>query len=59
MISGLTDRVAVFPGAIFIISSWYKTYETARRVSIFYMAALLASGFNGIVSTFGAFCLLL
>lgn len=40
----------VFPGAIYIISSWYRTYETASRVSIFYMASLLSSGFGGIVS---------
>lgn len=40
----------VFPGAIFIIGSWYRQYETARRVSLFYMAALLASGFAPIVS---------
>lgn len=45
----LTD-MTVFPGAIFIISAWYKTYETASRVSAFYMTALVASGFNGIVS---------
>ncbi|KAL2853925.1 major facilitator superfamily domain-containing protein [Aspergillus pseudoustus] len=46
------DRCAheVFPGAVFIISSWYRTYETARRVSIFYMASLFASGFGGIIA---------
>jgi len=46
-------EAGLFPGAIFIISSWYKTYETARRVSTFYMASLFASGFNGII----AYCL--
>ncbi|KAL2816879.1 major facilitator superfamily domain-containing protein [Aspergillus granulosus] len=40
----------VFPGAVFIISSWYRTYETARRISIFYMASLFASGFGGIIA---------
>lgn len=39
----------VFPGAVYIIGSWYRQYEVARRVSIFYMAALLASGFGPIV----------
>lgn len=43
-------EAGLFPGSIFIISSWYKTYETARRVSTFYMASLLASGFNGILA---------
>ena len=41
---------AVFPGAVYIIGSWYRQFETAKRVSIFYMAALLASGFGPIVS---------
>jgi MFS family permease len=38
----------VFPGAIFIIGSWYRQFETARRVSLFYMASLLSSGFGPI-----------
>lgn len=38
----------MFPGAIFIIGSWYKQFETARRVSLFYMASLLSSGFGPI-----------
>lgn len=44
-----TDRFSVFPGAVYIIGSWYRQFETAKRVSIFYMAALLASGFGPIV----------
>ncbi|KAL3466756.1 major facilitator superfamily domain-containing protein [Aspergillus heterothallicus] len=43
-------EAGLFPGAVFIISAWYKTYETARRVSIFYMASLFASGFGGILA---------
>ncbi|KAF9892040.1 hypothetical protein FE257_002446 [Aspergillus nanangensis] len=43
-------EAGLFPGAVFIISSWYRTYETARRVSIFYMASLFASGFSGIIA---------
>ncbi|KAI8942847.1 hypothetical protein NX059_000887 [Plenodomus lindquistii] len=38
----------VFPGAVYIIGSWYRQYETAKRVSVFYMAAMLASGFGPI-----------
>ncbi|KAL6703512.1 hypothetical protein ACN47E_009610 [Coniothyrium glycines] len=41
-------EAGLFPGAIYIIGSWYRQYETAKRVSIFYMAALLASGFGPI-----------
>ncbi|CEL07812.1 hypothetical protein ASPCAL10966 [Aspergillus calidoustus] len=43
-------EAGLFPGAVFLISSWYRTYETARRVSIFYMASLFASGFGGIIA---------
>ncbi|KIW06442.1 uncharacterized protein PV09_02886 [Verruconis gallopava] len=43
-------EAGLFPGAVFIIGSWYKQYETARRVSLFYMAALLASGFGPIIA---------
>lgn len=43
-------EAGLFPGAVFIIGSWYKQYETARRVSLFYMAALIASGFGPIIA---------
>lgn len=41
-------EAGLFPGAIYIIGSWYRQYETARRVSIFYMASMIASGFGSI-----------
>lgn len=41
-------EAGLFPGAIFLIGAWYRQYETARRVSLFYMASLLASGFGPI-----------
>ncbi|KAF2129232.1 retrograde regulation protein 2 [Dothidotthia symphoricarpi CBS 119687] len=41
-------EAGLFPGAVYIIGSWYKQFETAKRVSVFYMAALLASGFGPI-----------
>jgi len=41
-------EAGLFPGAIYIIGSWYRQFETARRISLFYMAALLASGFGPI-----------
>lgn len=46
-------EAGLFPGCVFIIGCWYKQFETARRVSLFYMAALLASGFGPIF----AYCL--
>lgn len=41
-------EAGLFPGAVYIIGSWYRQFETAKRVSIFYMASLLASGFGPI-----------
>lgn len=41
-------EAGLFPGAIFIIGSWYRQFETARRVSLFYMASLICSGFGPI-----------
>lgn len=43
-----TQEAGLFPGGIFIISSWYRQFETARRVSLFYMASLICSGFGPI-----------
>ncbi|KAF2473587.1 retrograde regulation protein 2 [Lindgomyces ingoldianus] len=43
-----TFEAGLFPGAIYIIGSWYRQYETAKRVSTFYMASLLSSGFGPI-----------
>ncbi|KAL2429095.1 MFS transporter prlL [Exophiala dermatitidis] len=43
-------EAGLFPGSVFIIGSWYKQYETARRISLFYMASLLASGFGPILA---------
>ncbi|KIW14984.1 hypothetical protein PV08_07771 [Exophiala spinifera] len=43
-------EAGLFPGAVYIIGSWYRQYETARRVSLFYMASLLASGFGPILA---------
>ena len=42
---------AVFPGGIYIINSWYRQFETGTRMAIFYMAALITSGFGPIVSS--------
>ncbi|KAF2787119.1 pantothenate transporter [Melanomma pulvis-pyrius CBS 109.77] len=41
-------EAGLFPGAVYIIGSWYRQFETAKRVSIFYMAALLTSAFGPI-----------
>ncbi|KAF2010179.1 retrograde regulation protein 2 [Aaosphaeria arxii CBS 175.79] len=41
-------EAGLFPGAVYIIGSWYRQFETAKRVSIFYMAALVTSAFGPI-----------
>ncbi|PTD06384.1 putative transporter [Fusarium culmorum] len=41
---------AVFPGALYILSAWYRTHEPGQKVSIFYMASLVTTGFNGILA---------
>ena len=33
---------------MFIIGSFYRQFETAKRVSVFYMASLICSGFGPI-----------
>ncbi|KAJ5937114.1 Major facilitator superfamily domain general substrate transporter [Penicillium verhagenii] len=38
------------PGCIYLISSWYKRYETQQRLSVWYMSGSIISGFNGIIS---------
>ncbi|KAF5234312.1 hypothetical protein FAUST_7697 [Fusarium austroamericanum] len=41
-------EAGLFPGALYILSAWYRTYESGQKVSIFYMASLVTTGFNGI-----------
>lgn len=38
------------PGVMFLLSSWYKPDEQAKRFSIFYSAAVLSGAFGGIVA---------
>ncbi|KAJ5488212.1 Major facilitator superfamily domain general substrate transporter [Penicillium expansum] len=38
------------PACIYLISSWYKRYETQQRLSLWYMSGSVISGFNGIIS---------
>ncbi|TVY83977.1 putative transporter, partial [Lachnellula suecica] len=38
-----------FPGALFLLSSWYTREELALRTSILYAGSLLSGGFGGLV----------
>lgn len=40
----------LFPGSIFLISSWYPRYETQKRVSAFYLGGASFSGFSNIIA---------
>ncbi|KAJ4301406.1 hypothetical protein N0V90_003498 [Kalmusia sp. IMI 367209] len=42
--------VLVLPGAVYIIGSWYRQYETAKRISMFYTGSLLALAFGPIIA---------
>jgi len=38
-----------FPGALFLLSTWYTRKELALRTSILYAGSLLSGGFGGLV----------
>src|ERR1700761_4377554 len=38
-----------FPGALFLLSSWYTKRELALRTSILYSGSLLAGAFGGLI----------
>jgi len=40
----------LFPGSIFLISSWYPRYETQKRISAFYLSGASFSGFSNIIA---------
>ncbi|CAH0028389.1 unnamed protein product [Clonostachys rhizophaga] len=46
---GVTEA-GFFPGALYIISTWYDRNEMGTRYSIFYMAAALAGAFSGLLA---------
>lgn len=43
-------EAGLFPGAVFLLSTWYKRHEVAVRNSTFYLIGSCASGFGGILS---------
>lgn len=42
-------EAGLFPGAVYLLSTWYKRYEVAVRNSIFYLIGTAAAGFGGIL----------
>ena len=45
----LTD-VPPQPACVYLISSWYRRYETHRRIAIWYTLASILAGFAGVIS---------
>lgn len=41
-------EAGLLPGCIYLVACWYRTFETAKRISIFYMSSITAVGFGGI-----------
>ncbi|WWC86577.1 uncharacterized protein L201_001454 [Kwoniella dendrophila CBS 6074] len=46
---GITES-PYFPGALFLLSSWYTKKELAFRTSILYTGSLLSGAFSGLIS---------
>jgi MFS family permease len=39
-----------FPGAVFIITSWYKRGEVQQRLVLFYTASAFSGAFSGLLA---------
>lgn len=39
-----------FPGAVYLLTLWYKRYEVLQRMAIFYAAASLSGAFSGLLA---------
>ncbi|KAF9005279.1 MFS general substrate transporter [Hymenopellis radicata] len=38
-----------FPACAFLISTWYTRFETQKRMAVFYLTAMVVSGFSNII----------
>jgi MFS family permease len=38
-----------FPGCLFLLSSWYKKHELAKRMSILYCGSIVSGAFGGLM----------
>ncbi|OZJ04709.1 hypothetical protein BZG36_01816 [Bifiguratus adelaidae] len=39
-----------FPGVLFLLSSWYKRTEIAKRMAVFYSGAIISGAFGGLLA---------
>jgi sugar phosphate permease len=43
-------EAGLFPGSVFLLSTWYKRHEIATRNAAFYLIGSAASGFGGVLA---------
>ncbi|KDQ09022.1 hypothetical protein BOTBODRAFT_37405 [Botryobasidium botryosum FD-172 SS1] len=43
-------EAAFFPGALFLLSSWYRREELGLRMAIFYCGSLISNAFGGLIA---------
>ena len=43
-------EAGLFPGCLYLISSWYKRYELQWRFNLFFSSSILAGGFSGLLA---------
>lgn len=41
-----------FPGAVYLLSTWFVRYDVGKRYAVFYMIGSLASAVSGILVSF-------
>jgi MFS family permease len=39
-----------FPGCVYLLSTWYRRYEVAKRYSVFYLIGMFSSALSGILA---------
>lgn len=45
----MLSNQGLFPGISFFLSGWYKRKESSKRISLFFVGAVLAGAFGGIL----------
>lgn len=44
------EQAGFFPGAVFLVSSWYPRYELQQRLAIFYTASAFSGALSGLLA---------
>jgi MFS family permease len=43
-------EAGLYPGSVYLLSTWYPRYELQKRNATFYLIGSMASGFGGILA---------